>query len=680
MSANPLVGDSASPHWKKFWIPALFLLTIIGLWLTGALGKSLIHTFLPHDFCFNLNPQLLWTHFTSDLVIAVSYLAISTTLTVLVAKARGEIPFSWMFLSFGAFIIMCGATHLMEVVTLWLPVYWLSANVKVLTALASLTTAIALPPLVPKMLALLRTASLSEQRRIELERAQAVLQAELKSRDLAVDKLAADIAARNRELEENRQRLFVTLQSIGDAVIATDPEGRINFMNGAAETLTGWSGAQARGRSLPEVFHIVNEFTREALESPFEKVKRTRSVVALANHAMLITHDGSEISIDDSGAPILDSEGNMTGVILTFRDISDRRRVEEMRTLLSSIVNSSDDAIVSRDLEGVVTSWNKGAEALYGYTAEEAVGQVLRLGQSAEESERLLLREEGLANTARQHIEVRRTTKDGSAIDVSLTLSPIYDYVGRLIGTAAIGRDITMQKQTEESLRTSEKLAATGRLAATIAHEINNPLEAVMNLLFLIETESTAQTSLHNYALKAQEELGRIVHITRQTLAFYRDTTQPTSVDIYEVAAQILEIYQHDVRHKKLKVELNIAPALAVPGFPGELRQVFSNLIRNAMEAVPAGGSISVEGTRQDDEWVRVAVRDSGPGVPGGDLNRIFEPFYTTKGVNGTGLGLWVSQGIVQKHGGILSVRNLDGAGGAEFEVRLPLRSPLSQT
>ena len=657
-----------------FWIPSVFFLTLIAMWWTGSLGKSFDTTFLPHGFCYDWNPRLVWTHVVSDMVIALSYLAISTTLAWLVYKCRGDVPFSWILVAFGAFIIACGGTHFVEVITLWKPYYWLSANVKVVTAIASLTTAIALPPLVPHMIALLRTAKLSEERRRQLEMTHSVLQGEFETQGQTLDKLANDIAVRNRELQESTQRLYTTLTSIGDGVIATDAEGCVTFMNSVAERLTGWPLAEAKGQPLMEVFRILNEITRQKEESPFDRVKKTGQVVKLTNHTILLARDGREIGIDDSGAPIMDASGELTGVILTFRDITDRRAAEEARRLLASIVDSSQDAIISRNLDGTITSWNKGAERLYGYHAEEVLNKSLAMLLPNETGENFLDREKALLSGDLQHLESKRKCKDGRVIDVFLTISPIHDNAGRLTGIATIGRDVTGQKQAQEALRTSEKLAATGRMAATIAHEINNPLEAVMNLLYLIETGTDSSDDVLKLATQAQTELARVAHIARQTLAFYRDSTRPVDVDLHEIIDSLLDIYKREIQDKGLAVRVEIEDGLTVHGFAGELRQVFANLIRNAVEAMQAKGSLQIRGKKESDGRVLITVKDSGPGVPASIQERIFEPFFTTKGVNGTGLGLWVTQGIVQKHGGVITVASPPNGGvsGAEFTILLP--------
>ena len=403
-------------------------------------------------------------------------------------------------------------------------------------------------------------------------------------------------------------------------------------------------------------------------------LRRRGQVVTLTNHTILLARDGREIGIDDSGAPIMDASGELTGVILTFRDITDRRAAEEARRLLASIVDSSQDAIISRNLDGTITSWNKGAERLYGYHAQEVLNKSLAMLLPNETGENFMDREKALLSGDLQHLESKRKCKDGRVIDVFLTISPIHDNAGRLTGIATIGRDVTGQKQAQEALRTSEKLAATGRMAATIAHEINNPLEAVMNLLYLIETGTDSSDDVLKLATQAQTELARVAHIARQTLAFYRDSTRPVDVDLHEIIDSLLDIYKREIQDKGLAVRVEIEDGLTVHGFAGELRQVFANLIRNAVEAMQAKGSLQIRGKKESDGRVLITVKDSGPGVPASIQERIFEPFFTTKGVNGTGLGLWVTQGIVQKHGGVITVASPPngGASGAEFTILLP--------
>src|SRR5437763_2866709 len=263
------------------------------------------------------------------------------------------------------------------------------------------------------------------------------------------------------EARVSRESLETTLRSIGDAVISTDDAGRVVFMNAVAERLTGWPVASALSRPLAEVFHIVNEETRREIENPVAKVLHEGQVIGLANHTVLVARDGSETPIDDSGAPIYDEEGRIRGVVLVFHDITERRRAEQLlreseqrARLLAAIVESSDDAIIGKTLEGFVTSWNKAAERMYGYAAEEAVGQHISFIVPPELSGELQEIMSRLSRGERvEHLQTVRLRRDGQRLDVSVTISPILDSSGQWVGASTIARDITEHKRTEERLR-----------------------------------------------------------------------------------------------------------------------------------------------------------------------------------------------------------------------------------
>ena len=248
--------------------------------------------------------------------------------------------------------------------------------------------------------------------------------------------------------------LRIALASIGDAVIATDGEGRVTFLNGVAESLTGWPRAEALGRPLPDVFHIINERSRQPVENPALRALREGTVVGLANHTVLVARDGTERPIDDSASPMRDEAGATMGAVLVFRDVTERKRAEEARALLAAIVESSGDAIVSKSLDGTIRSWNGGAERLFGYTPEEAIGRPITL---IVPPERLEEEREVLARLRRgervEHFETVRVAKDGRRIDISLTISPIRDGEGRVIGASKVARDITASKRAEEALQ-----------------------------------------------------------------------------------------------------------------------------------------------------------------------------------------------------------------------------------
>ena len=280
-------------------------------------------------------------------------------------------------------------------------------------------------------------------------------------RSVALQNAKAVLLARQqieRELAAERERLRTTLASIGDAVISTDAEGRVTYINGVAETLTGWTQAEAAGRPLPDVFHIVNEHTREPAENPALQALRAGTVVGLANHTILIARDGTERPIDDSASPMLDETGQPVGVVLVFRDVSERRRADEAQARLAAIVESSQDAIVSKTLDSVIRTWNAGAERLFGYTAEEAVGQSITLiipPERLDEEREILSR---LARGERiEHYETIRRAKDGRRLHISLTISPLRDAEGRIVGASKVARDVTERKRAQEALQASEQ-------------------------------------------------------------------------------------------------------------------------------------------------------------------------------------------------------------------------------
>jgi PAS domain S-box-containing protein len=256
---------------------------------------------------------------------------------------------------------------------------------------------------------------------------------------------------------EQREMLYVTLRSIGDAVITTDNDGRITDLNAVAEALTGWNRRDALGRPLDSVFRIVNEDTRAAVESPAVKALREGVVVGLANHTVLIRKDGGGCPIDDSAAPIRDDDGRVSGCVLVFRDVAQQRIVERERLsqlmtarLLATIVENSDDAIVSKSLDGMIQTWNAAAERLFGHTAEQAVGRHISLvipeDRLAEEDRIIASLKKG---ERIDHFETERQRADGTRIAVSLTISPIRNDAGEVVGASKIVRDITERQRAE---------------------------------------------------------------------------------------------------------------------------------------------------------------------------------------------------------------------------------------
>jgi PAS domain S-box-containing protein len=261
----------------------------------------------------------------------------------------------------------------------------------------------------------------------------------------------------HRRASERGEVLRVTLGSIGDAVITTDTEGRVTYLNGVAESLTGWTVGQALGQPLDAVFRIVNGDTRQPVGNPATRALREGVVVGLANHTVLTRKDGSERPIDDSAAPIKDALGQVSGCVLIFRDVSEQRAMDHDRSrqlmtarLLASIIETSDDAIISKSLDGVIQSWNAAAERLFGYPAEQAIGRHISL---VIPPERLAEEDQIVASLKAErrvdHFETERIRSDGQRIAVSLTISPIKDADGRVVGASKIVRDITERRRAE---------------------------------------------------------------------------------------------------------------------------------------------------------------------------------------------------------------------------------------
>ena len=436
--------------------------------------------------------------------------------------------------------------------------------------------------------------------------------------------------------------------------------------------------------------------------------------------------DGSEHIIDLMCMPVKGADGRVLMVVPTGMDITGRihaekeqrvdeaeRRTAEVRAeleaarsaffgaigpehsldqlhasltaaqRLAAIVESSDDAIVSKDLRGYVTSWNRRAEMMFGYSAEEMIGRSITKIIPPElwvDEDRIL---STIARGERiEHFETERLRKDGSRIDVSLTISPILDLKGTIVGAAKIARDITQRRKAERALRTTERLASVGRLAATVAHEINNPLEAVTNLIYLAQ-QTAERRDVRSYLDNAQQELERISHLTKQTLGFYRDTKGASTMRVGPLLQGLLSVFGSRVKNKGALMQVELQQDPEIIAVPGEIRQLLANLIGNSIDAVERGGTIRVRLSAVDERGgfrasgIRMTVADTGSGIPAAIRENLFEPFFTTKKEVGTGLGLWVCKNIAEKHHGNIRFHSsaVPGRSWTVFSVFLPQHS-----
>jgi PAS domain S-box-containing protein len=338
---------------------------------------------------------------------------------------------------------------------------------------------------------------------------------------------------------------------------------------------------------------------------------------------------------------------------------------------LRTTMNSIGDGVISCDADGRVQIMNPVAQTLTGWNQAEARGKPLEeVFQIISETTRDPM-ENPVAKVKRlnsvvgvaDHTVLLR--KDGTELDIADSAAPILDQTGNMIGIVLVLRDVTMERKTQEALIANEKLAVAGRLAATIAHEIHNPLDSVSNLLYLMRNGASEEES-RQFMGMAEQELARVTQISRAMLGLYRESKAPVAVDLREMLQEILLLMERRFTDLGVTVSTDFSYAIPVAAFPAELRQVFTNLITNAAEAAGSGGKVhvSVEPQAQGVDptgqkmqaGATVLIADNGPGIPDEILPQLFQPFFTTKGEQGTGLGLWVSRGIVNKHGGTIKL------------------------
>jgi PAS domain S-box-containing protein len=384
---------------------------------------------------------------------------------------------------------------------------------------------------------------------------------------------------------------------------------------------------------------------------------------------------GSITHLLASASPLRDPAGAVRGAVGAFFDVTGRKRMEDLLRERADLLELATEAIIVRNLQGQLLFWNSGAEELYGWQRDAVLGkrihEVLQTRFPVPDEEIEL----ALATSGSWEGNLTQTTRDGRELVVASRLA--FKAQGDAI--LEINRDITAQLQAEEALRKAERLAAMGRVAGIIAHEINNPLEAISNTFFLLRDHPSLDDEARHYAQMGEEEMLRLSHITRQTLGFYRESKHPVEVSIAQLIDDILELQLRRLEFNKIAVEKRYRSKGMVLGFPVELKQVFLNLIGNAMQAMPDGGKLRLHVfacSRRDDRragtWVSVC--DTGVGIDAEHARHLFEPFFTTKSAKGTGLGLWISKGIIQKYGGSISFRSLRRSGRniTCFQIFLP--------
>ena len=476
-----------------------------------------------------------------------------------------------------------------------------------------------------------------------------------------------------------RFHLAAIVNSSDDPIISKDLNGIIISWNEAAERVFGYRAEEIVGQSILRLFPPELQHEEEQILSKLRAGQRIEHY-----ETPRLKSNGERISVSVTISPIRDETGQVIAASKIARDISDRRRNDEVHFRLAAIVDSADDAIVSKDLNGIVRTWNAGAYRMFGYTAEEMIGQpILKIVPDELHYEEDEILRKLRAGERIDHYETVRRKKNGETIEVSVTISPIRDSSGTVIGASKIARDISDRKRIEGLLIQSEKLAATGRMAAAVAHEINNPLESLVNLIFLARQDSAMDGKAYRYLLTAEEELERVSHLARQTLGYYRDTGSPAKVHVHSLIENVLTVYNAKFVAAGISVDTQFNDLQKIVVSRGEMIQVFSNIIANAVDAMRQGGALHIT-TRNllaaSGDGLQIVVQDNGTGILQEHQARIFEPFFTTKGDLGSGIGLWVAKQLVERRGGQISVASSTekGKSGTTITIFIPFAIPAS--
>ncbi|HUO60547.1 MAG TPA: PAS domain S-box protein [Candidatus Acidoferrales bacterium] len=502
-----------------------------------------------------------------------------------------------------------------------------------------------------------------------------------KGRNIGSALVVRDISSLMRE-HTARARLAAIVESSEDAIVAKDLNGIVTDWNAAAERMLGYTADEIIGRSILTIIPPELQHEEAVILNALKTGRRLEHYETERLHK-----SGKRIEVSLTLSPIRDPKGRIIGVSKIIRDITEGKRAEAARAMLAAIVESSEDAIISKTLDGIITSWNAAAERLFGYKPEEIIGHsVLQLIPPELHFEEPQIISKLRRGERIEHFETRRRHKNGHVFDIALTVSPVRDAVGRVVGASKIVRDISDRKAAEAALIQREKMVAAGRMAATLAHEVNNPLESITNLAFLLSENKSLDDNARHYAQLLLHEVQRAGDITRQTLNFYRDSRITTEVNVVETIEHVLRSKRNKLAAKQITVITHFSGPRSVHGYAGELRQVFDNLIENAVDAVGLGGHIRVRTKTMgvsDHRRLTISICDNGSGIARDRMKVIFDPFFTTKLRSGTGLGLWITQEIIRRHGGTVRARSTEGKG-AVFSVTLPAtgeskREPIPQ-
>jgi PAS domain S-box-containing protein len=492
---------------------------------------------------------------------------------------------------------------------------------------------------------------------------------QLERLNLELEKRVEERTEQLRKSEEQLQERVAELEAIMQVLpvgvaVSQDREGHRITANVALTNLLGMKPGEnlsadmhARGNASFEIFEDGNRLADE--DHPLLRSAKTGQQLG-SLELEIRRPEKDSIHLLASASPLFDHEGNTRGAVGAFIDVTSRKQLEDLLRERADLLELASEAIIVRDVTGAIQYWNSGAEALYGWRREQVLGKSIDLLLHTKFPTEPSNLDMTLSQTGTWEGNLIHLTREGAKVTVASRQALKAE--GNAI--LQIDRDITVQLKTEDALRKTERLAAMGRVAGIIAHEINNPLEAITNTFYLLRDHPSLNEEARYYAKLGEQELMRVAHITRQTLGFYRESLHPVKVSISTLLDELLELQTRRVEFDKIVLDKRYHTSGAIHGFPVELKQVFLNLIGNAVQAMPDGGTLRLHVFRSwhrptDRSGVCISICDTGTGIDPEHAKHLFEPFFTTKATKGTGLGLWISKGIIQKYGGSIRFRSV---------------------
>jgi PAS domain S-box-containing protein len=470
------------------------------------------------------------------------------------------------------------------------------------------------------------------------------------------------------------------METVTVGMVMLDLKGRIQYANGAYREMSGYTGDKLLNRSFV------------SFEPPDERMETRTQLATLLRgereslqlERRLIRKSGSTLWVNIRASLLRGGRGNPHGLIAIVEDVTLQHMTQEaLREVLAEqlqLIEAIPQMVWVTGPSGEPEYVNGRWRAFTNADPRQEPFGGLDLIHPEDRQRTAEIFDNALRTRCPYEVEHRMRHADNRYRWVLTRAQPLIDATGGVAHWFGTSTDIDERKTAENLLRRTEKLAAAGRLAATVAHEINNPLEAVGNLLYLALNDQGLPAVSRRYLQMANEELRRVGHIVSQTLGFYRESSAPQPIDLSALVNDVLSLYQRKLDARQIRVTRNME-SVTVEGIAGELRQVIANLLSNALDAMEPYGVLGMEVREQRDE-VRLSISDTGPGISSALLEHIFEPFFTTKKDVGTGLGLWVSKGIVEKHHGRLDVvsSQREEDRGTAFVMTLPRRDTLRRS